>query len=267
MSLANNISAKPDYKAFLKIGAKLEALLRGLPPVIKFDFASSSGSEGPGRLIGRLILDLFIRRLLVCLYRPFALAASEDETFLEGRRACIRTCLMLLCRQDSFDPSNTDLTLITTEKYWDVYNVLLRTDILQAALTICLEIKAMGEGSLHGNDVQEQLPSYGSVWQKSPSMAWTKASLIKAVENTLNSLLRRIGEPGTDLRDPLALSMVLQAARADETQESTDDLMRAGANTVLKTCRHHFQTESGFSYLEKPNSAVRIHLRLNFQRF
>jgi hypothetical protein len=266
MSLASNINTKPDYKSFLRTGAKLEALLRDLPPVIKFDFASSSGSEGPGRLIGRLILDLFIRRLLVCLYRPFAFAASEDETFLEGRRACIRTSVMLLCRQDSFDPNSADLAIITSEKYWDVYNVLLRTDILQAALTICLEIKAMGEGSLLRNDVQEQLPSYGSVWQKSPSMTWTRASLANAVENTLNCLLRRIGEPGTDLRDPLALSMVLQAAKADGTQESTDNLMRVGANTVIKTCRHHFQTETGLSCFEKPNSVVRNHFRMNLHR-
>lgn len=60
MNLANNITTHPDFRPFLRTGTKAKALPRGLPPLIKFGFASSSGS---GQLIGRLILDLFIRRL------------------------------------------------------------------------------------------------------------------------------------------------------------------------------------------------------------
>jgi hypothetical protein len=286
MNLAFNVTTEPDYKAFLEVGGKLESLLRNLPPIVKFDFSSSLGPEGPGRLIGRLLLDLFIRRLCVCLYRPFVLASGEDETFIEGRKACLRTSMMILCRQDSFDPNSVDLTVITSEKYWDVYNILLRTDILQAAFSVCLEIKAMGEipqrnaesQQQYSYPPQQQLPTPSSYTQSpytnipSPSSPWAvkpsfnhpspnnpsttsgsaaitstpfpRSSLIRAVENALASLLRRIGETGTDLRDPLALAMVLEPAKRARTgivqgqgQRETDEACRVGVERVREACR------------------------------
>jgi hypothetical protein len=64
-------------------------------------------------------------------------------------------------------------------------------------------------------------------------------SLTRTVENTINCLLRQPDNPGTNLKDPLALSIALQSARLAGEQE-TNSLMVAGATTVIKSCRQHF---------------------------
>jgi hypothetical protein len=65
-------------------------------------------------------------------------------------------------------------------------------------------------------------------------------NLIRTVENTINCLLRQPDDLGTDLKDPLALSIALQSARLAGEQETTNSLMVAGATTVIKACRQHF---------------------------
>ena len=68
-------------------------------------------------------------------------------------------------------------------------------------------------------------------------LPWTKTSLTRIVENTLNSLLQRLGEFGSDLKDILPLIVVLQCARSDGTPEDKKLLMRKGTERVLKACR------------------------------
>jgi hypothetical protein len=224
-----------------------------MPANVRFGQALSTG---PGRLVGQIILDRYIRRALVYLYSPFALGAADDEIFLEGRRACIRNSLAILNQQDIWDPEVADLKVINSRVYWDAYYAISRTDIIQAALTVCLEIKALSEASLN-EDVAGQPTDSQLVWRNPPTLEWTKASLTRVVENTLNCLLRRLDDPGTDLRDALALSMALQSARLAGEQDTTDSLMIAGATTVVKACRQHFYGSGGTGNgLEKQHDMV-----------
>ena len=57
------------------------------------------------------------------------------------------------------------------------------------------------------------------------------------VENTVNSLIQRLGEFGSDLKDVLPLSIVLQSVRSDGTPEEKRELMIRGAERVLFACR------------------------------
>jgi hypothetical protein len=259
ISIASNIQTKPDYRTFLELGSKLETYIDDLPEHIKFGEALTTD---PGRLVGHMILDRYIRRALACVYRPFALGAGDDEIFLEGRRACIRTSLTLLNQQDIWDPDVADLRTINSRVYWDAYYNICRADIMQAALTVCLEIKALSEAS--SNEAGNMRPSMHSqlVWHNPPTMQWTKASLTRTVENTLKCLLRRLDDSGTDLRDALALSMALQSARLAGDQKTTDSLMVAGATTVIKACRQHFYgSENAINEGGKQQDVVRLPLQ------
>src|SRR5277367_1235940 len=109
LSIASNIQTKPDYRTLLELGSKLEAYIDELPAYAGLGHALSNGA---GRLVGQMILDKYIRRTLVCLYRPFVLAATDDELLLEGRRACIRNSLTILNQQDIWDPEVADLKII-----------------------------------------------------------------------------------------------------------------------------------------------------------
>jgi hypothetical protein len=258
ISIVSNIRARPDYLALLELGSKLEAYIDELPAHARLAHASSNGA---GRLVGQMILDKYLRRTLVCLYRPFALGAADDEIFLEGRRACIRNALTILNQQDIWDPDVADLKIINSRLYWDVYYAISTVDIMEAALTVCLEIKALSEASSNEDMAGRQNTDSQLVWRNRPTIEWTKASLTRTVDNTLNCLLRRLDDPGTDLRDALALSMALQSARLAGGQDTTDSLMIAGATTVIKACRQHFYGSSGdVNGLEKQRNVVKTSL-------
>jgi hypothetical protein len=234
MGLVSNITMEPDYGTILKIGSKLEAYIDEVPVGMRFNNALSAIA---GRLVGQMVVENYLRKPLACLYRTFALGAAEDEVFLEGRRACIRNALTILAQQDVFDPEVADLRIVNSNIYWDWYYVISRTEFMQAALTVCLEIKSLSEVSSNEDIGTIQDPHGHTLWRNWPTFNWTKASLTRTVENALNCLLRRLDKPGTDLRDPLALSMALQSARIAGSQETTDNLMKVGAERVLKACR------------------------------
>lgn len=256
ISITSNIQTNPDFRAFVELGSKIEAYIDDLPEHIKFGQALT---VEPGRLVGHMILDRYIRRVLVCLYRPFALGTGEDELFLEGRRACIRNSLIILNQQDVLDPDVADLKVINSRVYWDAYYNISTTDLMQAAFTVCLEIKALGEAPPSEEIPRGQNTHSQLFWRNPPTVQWTKATLTRAVENTLNCLLRRLGDPGTDLRDALALSMALWSARLAGIQETTDLLMVAGVTTVIKACRRHFYgSDSAENSLEKQHDVVII---------
>src|SRR5450432_2578969 len=118
LNLASNIRAALDYAELLRLGRKLEMYIHDLPAVSRFDNNlqwSPQGRpphgppEGPGRLVGQLLLDTYLRRVLVCLYRPFTIGDIKDEMFQEGHATCIRLALVTLSRQDSFNPDVADL--------------------------------------------------------------------------------------------------------------------------------------------------------------
>lgn len=256
ISIANNIQKKPDYHAFLELGNKIEAYIDDLPEHVKLGHA---GTIGPGRLFEHMILDRYIRRVLVCLYRPFVLGAGDGEIFLEGRIASIRNSLTLLNQQDIWDPDIADLKVINSRVYWDAYYTIGRTDLMEAALTVCLEIKALSEGSQNEEMLRRQSTNSQFAWRNPPTMQWTKVSLTRTVENTINCLLRRLDDPGTDLKDPLALSIALQSARLAGEQETINSLMVAGFTTVIKACRQHFHgSGSAVNGPEKQQDVVMV---------
>ncbi|KAI9880681.1 MAG: hypothetical protein M1830_001314 [Pleopsidium flavum] len=264
ISLVSNINLEVDYWEVLKHGRKLEESLQDLPAILKSDYVSKEGNEGPGRLFTRILLDTYIRRALLCLYRPFTLNALGEGTFPEARRACVRSSLIILSHQDAFDPNVADLDVVNSKKYWDLFHVICKNDIMQAALSVCLEIEMLSlpvsspsaetiptKARPHPNDLVNPTVK---------NSTWTKASLTRTIEDTLDSLLRRITEFGSDLKDPLCLAVVLQSVRTQSSQEKKDALMREGATSVIKACQQHFLHEDrSAGYNTNQSSNVDMH--------
>ncbi len=252
VSVVSNINLETHYGEVLEHGRKLEDFLQDLPATLKFDYMSKEVNEGPGRLLGRVLLDAYIRRALLCLYRPFALNALGEGTFSEARRACVRSSLIILSHQDAFDPDVADLDVVNSKKYWDLFHVICKNDIMQAALSVCFEIKIMSHPLL--SPTAGMIPMKASIHPQDQSVlanpternsTWTKASLTRTIENTLNSLMRRINEFGSDLKDPLCLSIVLQSVRTKSSQEKKEALMREGATSVIKACQQYLLQGDG----------------------
>jgi enamine deaminase RidA (YjgF/YER057c/UK114 family) len=67
----------------------------------------------------------------------------------------------------------------------------------------------------------------------------SKASLTRLVENTLDSLSRRIGEAGNNVKDIVLLAVVLQSVRGRGSPEMKDRWMTQGAKKALSACRQY----------------------------
>lgn len=253
LNLSGNVTLKADYEKVLRLGTKLEEFLHDIPTTLSVNYSLAEGKCLPGQLFACVMLGVHIRRSLLCLYRPFAMKAAEDRAFHEARRACIQSSLTILSYQDIFQPSIADLEVCNSKKYWDLFHIFCNNDVIQAAFNLCWEIKLMGTSDTptqNSRIVPEVPPTYPQMQSvladpTAITVTWTSSSLMSTVENILSSLLRRIIEFGSDLKDPFCLSIVIQSVRTSrsETSERRHKLMHDGAVTVLEACRQHLHKD------------------------
>jgi hypothetical protein len=99
------------------------------------------------------------------------------------------------------------------EKYWDLFHVLFKSDIMQAALDVCLYAQA------------------------TDLVSWTKASLLLAIDETVGSLMRRISRKGSDIKDVHRLSVSFQLLKAQIMQADGKEMIKQGSYDILLACR------------------------------
>jgi Fungal specific transcription factor domain len=246
--LLSNIQDGLDYDEVVDHAKDLEKILQDLPPPLKFDYLSDEDSQRPGRLMTRVLLDMYIRRLLLNIYGPFAQADPRDTNFAEARKGFITSSLVILCYQDIFDPEFADLDIISSPRYWDLFHVFCKNDMMHASLGVCLEIKRWSRKSrtLESGSPATNARSSPHIPVASEPLdpvftAWTKSSLIKTVDDNINPLMRRLGRFGSDPKDLLCLSIVLNSVRTNQSPERTEILMESGIRELITAYQQHLQ--------------------------
>ncbi|PYI03210.1 hypothetical protein BO78DRAFT_375535 [Aspergillus sclerotiicarbonarius CBS 121057] len=236
MSLVRTSSPGLDLSEIVKQGRRVEECLRQIPAPLKLDPAPIHGeTPGPALLLNRVLLDVYMRRPLLCLYRPIVMGDSrEDQLFLEIEQACLESSLVVLSYQDYFDPNVADLDVFKSTAYWDVFQLFCKNDIPWAALSVCGYMKLSNQQHSAG-----QTPMPTAFSPSIPTATHTKASLTRVVENTLDGLTRTIGETGSNIKDVLLLAVVLQSVRARGSAELKERWMQQGAVKALSACRQH----------------------------
>ncbi len=135
---------------------------------------------------------------------------------------------------------------------------------MQGALSVCSEIKAMSQ--LSSSSSSRVTPSgftgrtHSHFVPANPmerASAWPKASLTRTTENAVESLVRRAGKLGSDLKDPLCISIVLQSVRSNSFTSNKQSLMREGAVSVIRACRQNLRNKATTGYnAGEPNNTV-----------
>ncbi|OQE19323.1 hypothetical protein PENFLA_c019G01573 [Penicillium flavigenum] len=262
MMLVRAVGPGVDLSEIVKQGRLLEECLRLIPSPLKLEQAPKSG-DNPAMLLNRVLLDVYTRRPLLCLYRPIVMGGSRDDrAFFEIQQSCLESSLVILSYQDYFDPSVADLDDFNSTSYWDVFELFCKNDILRAALGVCEYMKlSTQQQSTASSSPPQSYPGSSST----PRVAThTKASLTRTVENTLDSLTRRIGETGSDLKDVLLLAVVLQSVRARGLGQMKERRMQQGATKALSACRQYLLplvADQSFAY----NSAGFAHMLQSIQ--
>ncbi|KAJ5308851.1 hypothetical protein N7508_004230 [Penicillium antarcticum] len=224
-----------DIDEQLKQGRILEECLLGIPDPLKIDHTLGSDTMPPA-ILNQVLLDLYIRRPLLCLYRPVSTGRNQDHTALqEIQQACLDSSLTILSYQDYFDPNLADLDAQNSNEYWDIFHKLCKNDVLWAALSVCDYMRQFAQQA----SITDQQSSNGFSDLNTKNQSHSKASLTRLVENTLESLSRRIGEAGNNVKDILLLAVVLQSVRGRGSPETKDRWMTQGAKRALSACRQY----------------------------
>ncbi|KAH8820668.1 hypothetical protein F5884DRAFT_57514 [Xylogone sp. PMI_703] len=235
-NLLSNTRLPRDTKDIQRFASRLSDHLNNYQK--RWNFSIDNPDRSAGHLLSTAMLDIHIRRSLLALYRCLILAAPNVHG--AARTAALKSSIAVISHLDAFDPAVADPKVITSSQHWNLFNVQCRKDIVQALLIICFEIQAFNSSSKIRclNDMPADNRSVNSTsMDRTGQQAWSKPSLMRIVENTLTSLISRLGTYGSDLRDAITLSVFLQSVRTDGTAEEKRELMVKGAERVLEACR------------------------------
>jgi hypothetical protein len=236
MNFIQKTSAGADPDERLKQGRILEECLRDIPYILKINHTSKDDALPPV-LLNQVVLDLYIRRPLLCIYRSVSAENyREDPALQEIQRTCLDSSLTILSYQDYFDPNLADPDAQNSHGYWDIFHTFCKNDILWAALSIC---EYMRQYTQQAPTADQQFSNEVSDLNIKSNQSHSKASLTRLVENTLDSLSRRIGEAGNNVKDILLLAVVLQSVRGRGSPETKERWMLQGAKKALSACRQY----------------------------
>jgi len=222
--LGGTIDLENDAAGILMRAKSLEQYLN-LPDSIRSASISVGNSDiSSSKLFTKIMLDVYIRRPSVALYRTIAFSPYAASYPAAGK-AAVESSIAILSHLDALDPTVADLNTIKDRNLLNLFQVLCKNDIIQAALNLCFEIRRYNIATLENKHNREEVP-------------WTNHSLTRIVDNTLKSLIDRLGEFGSDLKEILPLSVVLQSVRSDGTMEGMRDLMVMAADRVMQACKN-----------------------------
>lgn len=238
VALIRDISPNMDLTEVVLEGRKLEEILRRVPAPLKLD---GTLQRSPSHLLDCVLLDIYLRRPFLNLYRLLLWEDRQDDpSFREMRQTCLDSSVAILSYQDYFDPSVADLDLLSTNLYWTMFQICCKNDVLAAVLNVCQYIKTSTSTSQSNesspSSTQNQFPN-SLPSPPANNTHFSKARLTRIVEGTLEGFTKRVGEFGSDLKDVLILSVVMQSVRANGASDLKDNLMQDGAKKALLACR------------------------------
>ncbi|GJD04193.1 fungal specific transcription factor domain-containing protein [Colletotrichum higginsianum] len=232
--LINRVDSVRDYGEIIEVGTKLDRFLEDINYLFP-RHGILNEVEKSKQWRSRVILDMHVRRPLLALYRPFALGLPDAPSQIS--RAYLRSSMVIMRYLDELDPLLTHFQDVS-----DMYHMVLKKDILQAAFSVCFYIKAATESHANGNTLgiastvamSPDPMDDGVAFSTETFALWSPSRLIKTVEKTLNLLVRNVG--GNDLKDIVALAVVLASVQTASQEQKLQEIRRS-LQGVLDACK------------------------------
>lgn len=254
--LSSQIDTLQDYTAILEVGSKLERLLgdvhRLFPP--RHDDLNLHTKERRHRAQ----LDLQLRRPLMALYRPLAVGGPPNcppqisQAYL---RSCMTMLAIYLDADHNLRPtgSEADYDPRISGGYDDLegmFHSATARDVIDAAFGVCWYVKMeQGNGgdrdtrssswnsNLHGEGESEGVKDGRYHHRHLNPYPWSVRSMMETVEGALEKAAGLVGSSTEDLRDLVALAIVVgcvQPGRAEERMLKSDACVRRVMEVCLK---------------------------------
>ncbi|KAH6604893.1 n-terminal binuclear zn cluster-containing dna binding domain-containing [Trichoderma cornu-damae] len=228
--MINRVDTIRDYQEVLDVGGKLDRFIEDISCIFPRHGALSDAQKS--RLWrNRVILDMHVRRPLLALYRPFAMAAPEAPPQIS--RAYLRSCMVILKYLDELDPKLPHFQDIS-----EMYVQMLKRDIIQASLSVCYFIRPAVRPPADSTMLAQQgLRSSPGPAYEFPAyipddlMLWSPSRLISTVQKTIDLLVGHIRD--SDVKDILCIAVVLETVRKADARS---DEITNGLFGLLDAC-------------------------------
>ncbi|KAI3317013.1 hypothetical protein HD806DRAFT_397588 [Xylariaceae sp. AK1471] len=237
VELVNRIDTLQDYQQILNIGNELEQALEDIRYVVP-QRHSNNAKEAHRQWQTRVILDMNCRRALLALYRPFALSSADaPQQIMTGY---LKSCVILLSYLEELDPSTPDYPHI-----WHLHHLVLRRDIIHASFGVCYYMKNIQSSAVNvGRSETPESSSRSDTIAESCAVASRSSMLLSlprlraTVERVIETMIKRISEIGTDLKDLVSLTIVFYTyqggthERKKEIQQALQRIVDAGLEFI-----------------------------------
>ncbi|KAJ8133236.1 hypothetical protein O1611_g386 [Lasiodiplodia mahajangana] len=225
VDLINRIDALQDYQQILDIGNELEQALED----IRYVVPQRHSNDPNGVLhqwVTRVTLDMNCRRPLLALYRPFALSSADaPQQIMTGY---LKSCMILLSYLDDLDPLIPDYPQI-----WHMHHLILRQDIMHASFGVCYYMKQIQSSVVSIQEPENRKSSSGPGPVEAACTAASRSSMLlslprlrETVEKVIDTMIKRISEIGTDVKDLVSLTIVFYTYQG-ETHEPKKEVKQA----------------------------------------
>ncbi|KAF2809441.1 uncharacterized protein BDZ99DRAFT_531755 [Mytilinidion resinicola] len=231
MTLVQSTSIQLDLAEAAGYGRRIEESLSRKPPPLDMGNGGKTSGDA-GSLLHRVLLDLYLRRPLLCLYRPILLAGRQDHpAFSEIQASCLESSLAILSYQDHYASRAVEGGDKTASPQENFFYLCCKNDVAWAALSVCQHLKVLNQASPTQPPLRASPTSQANIRSES--------TLVKTVEKTIQCLISRVGQRGSDLKDIMFLSIALQSVRSRALSENKNHVMYEGAMKALSDCREN----------------------------
>ncbi|KAI1125740.1 fungal-specific transcription factor domain-containing protein [Nemania abortiva] len=225
VDLVNRIDALQDYQQILDIGNELEQALEDIRYVVPQKHLNDPNGA-MHQWLTRVILDMNCRRPLLALYRPFALSSADaPQQIMTGY---LKSCMIMLSYLEDLDPLTPDYPQI-----WHMHNLVLKQDIMHASFGVCYYMKHIQSSVMNTQESEPRKSSSGSELVEAACIAASRSSMLLSlprlrvtVEKVIDTMIKRISEIGTDVKDLVSLTIVFYTYQG-ETHEPKKEVKQA----------------------------------------
>ncbi|CZR68899.1 uncharacterized protein PAC_18800 [Phialocephala subalpina] len=224
--LANNFRSEPSYEEVLSIGSTLTKALREHHNFINTVNTSSMQDPQSSRpyvpRMYRNMLDLWIRRFLLALHRPFAARAQTDLRFYFSRKVCL-DCAMTMLNYPTSDPGDSSIEPGKQDDYTRLRAMsggFQKGLLVHAAMVVFAELLA-------------QFDEEGTFTEQSRA---AREPLKQALRDIVDLSALRISQAENNIKGHLFISVVLAQVEAMELGIPAEKMVMDAARNSAELC-------------------------------
>ena len=231
--LINDFRVDPSYDKVLRLGADITNACRESALIMQ-SYLSSPIQQDSTRSteFHKNLLDLFTRRYLLTLHRPFAIKAKTDPRFYFSRKVCLESAMTIISYIGDLAPTSNvqdDFSCLMVRGRGAFKDVMFH----DAAIAICLELITQLEEEASNGSSNAALTQPSTINKLARS---AREPIIQAVKLMVELAARRIALGETNVKGHVLLSAALAQITAMEAGEPPEHAIFEAAKQSAKSC-------------------------------